>query len=130
MKIKSINITNKYDIILSALIRADGMYFYAKLNNEDSVFDHDQDPLYDIYEFTNKKVMLYELVRLRRFRHMVGWHQFRMSPDFNNRTYFSKKSKPDWENFYVLYPKKRDIQKSDIRLIGTSQDNLKTIDRI
>ena len=130
MKIKSINIIDKYDIILSALIRADGMYLYAKLNNEDSIFDHDQHPLYDIYEFTNREVKLKELIRTRKFRHMVGWHQLRMPPDFKNRVFFSQENKPDWKDFYVLYSKKRDIQKSDIRLIGTSQDNLKTIDRI
>lgn len=130
MNVRSINITNKYDIILSALIRADGMYLYARLNNEDAIFDHGQDPLYDIYEFTNREVKLEELIRTRKFRHMVGWHQLRMPPDFKNQVFFSQENKPDWKDFYAQYARKHDIKKTDIRLIGTSKDYLKTIDRI
>lgn len=72
MKVESINVMGHYDIHLSGWLRAGGQYLYF-----DIVDDEADDPVYNVFEITDRSARLEALRKLQSWRHEIGWHWFR-----------------------------------------------------
>lgn len=72
MRIDSINVLGHYDIHLSSWLRAGGRYLYFDVVDYDAA-----EPTYTVYEITDRSAKREALLKLRSWRHDIGWHWFR-----------------------------------------------------